>query len=41
MIDQCLVLFFKAPNSYTGEDMIEFQIHGGNAVKSKLLNVLD
>ena len=40
MIDQGLVLFFKSPNSYTGEDMVELQVHGGNAVKSKILEEL-
>lgn len=34
------MLFFKGPSSYTGEDMIEFQIHGGTATKSRLLSVL-
>lgn len=27
--DSCLMVYFKAPRSYTGEDMIEFQLHGG------------
>ena len=27
--DRCLCVYFKAPNSFTGEDIIEFQIHGG------------
>ncbi|MDD2227194.1 MAG: hypothetical protein PHH71_01240, partial [Clostridia bacterium] len=27
--DKCLMVFFKAPLSYTGEDMVEFQCHGG------------
>lgn len=31
-IDQALVLFFPAPNSFTGEDCLEFQLHGGRAV---------
>ncbi len=30
-IDHGLVLFFEKPASFTGEDMAEFQIHGGNA----------
>ena len=34
MIDEGLVLYFKGPNSFTGEDMVEFQVHGGNAVKT-------
>ncbi len=37
VIDQGLVLFFPAPNSYTGEDVIELQGHGGPAVMQALL----
>ena len=39
-IDEGILLYFKRPNSFTGEDMIEFQIHGGMAVKSHLLRTL-
>ncbi len=28
-IDQCVALFFPAPHSYTGEDVLELQGHGG------------
>ena len=28
VIDQGIVLWFQAPNSYTGEDVLEFQLHG-------------
>lgn len=37
VIDQGLVLFFPSPNSYTGEDMIELQGHGGPIVLQLLL----
>ncbi|MDJ1015966.1 MAG: tRNA uridine-5-carboxymethylaminomethyl(34) synthesis GTPase MnmE [Paracoccaceae bacterium] len=40
VIDQALVLRFDRPNSFTGEDVIEFQTHGSPAVVSKLLSVL-
>ncbi len=39
-IDQALVLHFKAPASETGEDIAEFQIHGGRAVTHRLLETL-
>ena len=39
-IDEGILLCFKQPNSFTGEDMVEFQIHGGMAVKSHLLKTL-
>ena len=32
--DQAIVIFFAAPNSYTGEDMLEIQTHGGHAIVS-------
>lgn len=31
-IDEALVLWFPGPNSYTGENMAEFHVHGGRAV---------
>ena len=40
LIDQALVLFFKSGSSYTGENLVEFHIHGGAAVISHLSNVL-
>ncbi len=27
--DKCMCVYFKAPKSYTGEDVVEFQCHGG------------
>lgn len=39
-IDQGLVLVFPAPASFTGEDCIEFQLHGGRAVVAALLQEL-
>lgn len=32
IIDSGLLLFFPAPNSFTGEDVLELQLHGGRAV---------
>lgn len=40
IIDHGLVLFFPAPASFTGEDVVEFHIHGSRAVLSRLLSVL-
>jgi tRNA modification GTPase len=37
MIDQGLALWFPAPNSYTGEDVLELQGHGGPVVLQLLL----
>lgn len=35
--EQCLMVYFKAPFSYTGEDIVEFQIHGGVLIAQKVL----
>ena len=32
LIDEGIILWFPAPNSYTGEDMAEFHVHGSKAV---------
>ncbi|MCB6182967.1 tRNA uridine-5-carboxymethylaminomethyl(34) synthesis GTPase MnmE [Leeia sp. TBRC 13508] len=37
LIDSGLVLYFPAPHSFTGEDVIELQGHGGPAVLQRLL----
>lgn len=39
-IDSALVLGFSGPHSYTGENVVEFQIHGGRAVQQALLDTL-
>lgn len=36
-IDQGIALYFPAPHSYTGEDVLELQGHGGSAVLERLL----
>lgn len=38
VIDQGLILYFPGPNSFTGEDVIELQGHGGPVVMQMLLN---
>lgn len=40
VIDQALVLPFSGPNSFTGEDVVEFHVHGSIAVVRALLTVL-
>lgn len=40
LIDHGLVLTFPAPASFTGEDVVEYQIHGGVAVLNDMLRVL-
>lgn len=38
-LDEVIVLPFKAPNSYTGEDVIEIQCHGGVHITNKILDL--
>jgi tRNA modification GTPase len=40
-IDHALMLLFCKPQSFTGEDMVEFQIHGSNITKQMLLKELE
>ncbi len=40
VIDQAVVLWFAAPHSLTGEDVAEFQVHGGRAIVEALGAVL-
>ncbi len=37
VLDQGIALFFKAPNSFTGEDVLELQGHGGQVILDILL----
>jgi len=40
IIDEGIVVWFPGPNTYTGEDMVEFHVHGSKAVIDELQNVL-
>lgn len=37
-MEECVVLAFKAPHSYTGEDVVEFQCHGGFIAPRRILD---
>lgn len=39
LIDRGIVIYFKAPHSFNGEDIVEIQSHGGIALQKKLLEV--
>lgn len=39
-IDRALVLWFPGPASFTGEDVAEFHIHGGRAIRERLFDAL-
>jgi len=36
-IDESIVIYFKSPNSYTGEDIVEFQTHGSDVIASLII----
>lgn len=40
IIDQCVVIYFAAPHSFTGTDIIEVQSHGAPAVINKIFDFL-
>lgn len=35
--DKCLVVFFKSPHSFTGENIVEFQCHGGQIILNAIV----
>lgn len=38
-IDECMAVIMRAPKSYTREDVVEFQLHGGGCVAQKVLSL--
>ena len=37
-IDSCMVVFYKAPKSFTGEDMLEIFCHGNDRIVNKIIS---
>ncbi|MER8732244.1 tRNA uridine-5-carboxymethylaminomethyl(34) synthesis GTPase MnmE [Mesorhizobium sp. M1227] len=40
VLDSGLVVFFAGPDSFTGEDVAEFHVHGGRAVVARMLETI-
>ena len=40
LIDDCMAVYFPAPNSYTGEHMMELNVHGGMQTVQRVLGAL-
>lgn len=40
VLDEVVVVVFRSPNSYTGEDVVEISCHGGMLVTKSILNAL-
>jgi len=38
LLDRAILIYYQAPKSYTTEDVVEFQTHGGDMVASMLLD---
>jgi len=38
LLDEALLIYFKNPFSFTGEDIVEFQCHGGLAISSMIVD---
>jgi tRNA modification GTPase len=40
LIDQAIMIYFAAPYSFTGEEIVEFQCHGGMVVAQEILDTI-
>ena len=40
ILDEALALYFKSPNSFTGEDILEVSLHSSSFIVSQFLNLL-
>lgn len=40
LIDEAIVIYFQSPRSFTGEEVVEFQCHGGYVVAESLLRAV-
>ena len=38
--DRAMVVYYRAPKSFTGEDSLEFSVHGGALIARKLIDTL-
>lgn len=38
LLDEALTVFFKAPKTYTGEDLLELHVHGGTAIVQSVID---
>lgn len=40
LLDEALTVFFKAPKTYTGEDLLELHVHGGTAIIASVIDAI-
>ena len=41
IIDQMMITYFRCPKSFTGEDVIEFSLHGGMVLIKRFISVIE
>lgn len=39
IVDSCLLIYFKSPKSFTGEDIVEFHCHGNPYITNKVIDL--
>lgn len=40
LLDEAITIFFRSPRTYTGEDILELQVHGGSAIIESVLRAI-
>lgn len=40
ILDECVATLFRAPKSYTGEDTVEFSVHGSRWIQKRIIELL-
>ena len=40
ILDHCVITYFQAPNSFTGQDIVEISLHGSVFIASKVMEIL-
>ena len=40
LIDEVIISFFKTPNSYTGDDLVEISCHGSSFIQEKIIELI-
>ena len=41
VLDHAVVVFFKGPKSYTGQNLVELSVHGGGVIAKKIIDPED
>ncbi|MEI7597550.1 MAG: tRNA uridine-5-carboxymethylaminomethyl(34) synthesis GTPase MnmE [Bacteroidota bacterium] len=40
IIDEVIIIFFKSPNSYTGDDLVEISCHGSSYIQERIVQLI-